>query len=278
MIRRPILLLLPLFLASCASDDGILSMPPPPSSALTAATIRTDSDVRFSALLSGRGAGIDIFSRYSPAGPSVWGENYTRRLDFSGVAWDDRRTLTLVSPSHVVMAAHYERPVGSKAVFHDRKGKPHVRTVTAIARVQGMDLSVGLLDAPVPVRYYRVLPPSTGYAQALPGCLVVVTDQHRRAFVHEVRSVTGHVIGYRNPDASRGIVLLTKSLVAGDSGNPAFLLVGGELVLVGTHTTGGPGAGPFFGSPSVQAGVNAAMAKLGGGHQLSVVPLAGGAD
>lgn len=251
-------------------------MPPAPSSALSAQAIRADSDARFAALLEGRGAATEVFTQYSATAPSRWGENFTRRLDLTGIAWDDRRTLTLVSPVHVVMAAHFERPVGSKAVFHDRKGRPHVRTVEAIERVSGMDVSVGRLDAPAPVRFYRVPPPSSGYDRSLPGCLVVVTDQQRRAFVHEIRAVFGNGVGYRHPDASRGIVLLTKNLVAGDSGNPAFLLVGGELVLIGTHTTGGPGAGPFYGSPAVQAGVNAAMGKLGGGHRLSVVPLAGG--
>ncbi|MDG1671900.1 MAG: hypothetical protein P8H96_13615, partial [Akkermansiaceae bacterium] len=42
-----------------------------------------------------------------------------------------------------------------------------------------------------------------------------------------------------------------KKLIKGDSGNPSFLIDGQELVLVETHTSGGPGAGPFYGSAIV---------------------------
>ncbi len=261
---------------ACSAGDGVPKMPPAPSSALPPAAIRADSDMRFTVLLGGAGAASPIFSRYSPGGPAQLAANFTRRMDFTGVAWDERQTLTLVSPIHAVMAAHFTRPVGARVVFHDRKGQPHARTITAIERVPGVDVAVARLDSPVPVAFYRMLPPSASYAGPLTGCLVVVTDQKRMAFIHEIGGIHERSVSFRHPSPDRGITLLTKNLISGDSGSPAFLLVGGELVLIETHTTGGPGAGPFYGSPAVFSGVNEAMRKLGGGHQLSLAPVTGG--
>ena len=278
ILRTLPLLAIAAFFAGCSSD--VPSMPPAPSSALSVAAIRADSDQRFSVLLAGA-TGNDIFATYATYAtdrPSPWGGNFTRRMNFTGVAWDESRTATLVSPEHVVMAAHYQRPVGTALVFHDRRGRPQRRVLAAVESLAGIaDVAVGRLDAPLPdsVRPYRLLPPSDGYG-ALAGCLAVVSDQHRKAFVHEIAMVSGNGLAFRPPATSRVSPHLTKNLVGGDSGNPSFLLVGGELVLIETHSTGGSGAGPFLSAPPVFAAINGAMSKLGGGHQLRSVPLAGG--
>lgn len=260
--------------AGCSSD--VPPMPPAPSSALSVSAIRSDSDKRFAVLLGGA-TGNDIFAIYATDRPSPWGRNFTRRMNFTGVAWDDPCTATLVSPEHVVMAAHFQRPVGATLVFHDRRGRPQRRVLAAVESLAGIaDVAVGRLDAPLPdsVRPYRLLPPSGNYG-ALAGCLAVVSDQHRKAFIHEISQVSGNGLSFRHPAASRISPHLTKNLVTGDSGNPSFLLVGGELVLIETHTFGGPGAGPFLSAPQVFSAINGAMTKLGGGHQLRTVPLAG---
>jgi hypothetical protein len=262
-------------LTACSTE--VPPMPPAPTAALSVAAIRSDSDQRFSVLLDGA-TGNDIFATYATDRPSPRGGNFTRRMNFTGVAWDDARSATLVSPEHVVMAAHYARAVGTPLVFHDRRGRPQRRVVAAVVSLAGLaDVTVGRLDSPLPdsVRPYRLLPPSAGYS-GLEGCLAVVTDQRRKAFIHEIGTVSGNGIHFRLPAASRVPAHLTKRLVSGDSGNPSFLLVGGELVLIETHTAGGPGAGPFLSAPPVFAAINGAMSKLGGGQQLRTVPLAGG--
>jgi hypothetical protein len=95
---------------------------------------------------------------------------------------------------------------------------------------------------------------------ATPGTPVIVSDQTKTLSVHQVEAVTGGMIrlGYipgLNP-------IYQRNLIVGDSGNPSFLLKNGELVLLETHTTGGPGAGPFYGDPAVQAAIRRAMAEL----------------
>ena len=62
-------------------------------------------------------------------------------------------------------------------------------------------------------------------------------------------------------------------LIVGDSGNPSFLLLNGEPVLVEMHTVGGFGAGPFLSDPGNFAAINRMMRELGGGEQLDVVQM-----
>jgi hypothetical protein len=266
----------PLFFAALLSSCGpeIPRMPDAPASALGLADLRADSDQRLTVLTAGA-TDNSIFANYSTDRPSTWGRNFTRRFDFTGVAWDDMRTATAVSPLHVIMAGHFQRQVGSALVFHDRSGRPQRRSLVAVESLQGVaDVAVGKLDAPLPasVRPYRLLPPGDGDG-ALTGCLAVVTDQHRRVFLHEIFSVSGSGMSFRHAEPERVPPLLRKQLAKGDSGNPSFLLIGGELVLVETHTWGGPGAGAFLSSPPVFAAINAAMLKLGGGHTLATVPI-----
>lgn len=64
-----------------------------------------------------------------------------------------------------------------------------------------------------------------------------------------------------------------KDIVSGDSGNPAFLVVGGEPVLLGTLTYGGSGSITTIHDQITE--VNAAMTALGGGYQLTQANLTG---
>jgi len=72
---------------------------------------------------------------------------------------------------------------------------------------------------------------------------VIVSDQTKPLLVHQIEAVFNGVVhlGFipgLNP-------VYRRNLVVGDSGHPSFLLRDGELVLLETHSTGGPGAGPY---------------------------------
>jgi hypothetical protein len=58
----------------------------------------------------------------------------------------------------------------------------------------------------------------------------------------------------------------------GDSGNPSFILVRGEPVLIHTLTWATTG-GPFLSDPENYNKINQFMSALGGGHQLTPVYL-----
>jgi hypothetical protein len=200
-----------------------------------------------------------LFRYYQPKAGSKWLNNWAGKLDLTGVSWNDARTATLVSPSHVVMAAHFIRPSDVPVMFHDKKGNPYERYISAVKVLTTGDIAVARLNLPLPpeVKVYRF----ADAADATVGTPVIVSDQTMTLSVHRIEAVAGGVIrlGY-HPDLAP---VYQRNLIVGDSGNPSFLYKNGDLVLLETHTTGGPGAGPFYGDPAVQASIRAAMVELG---------------
>jgi hypothetical protein len=200
-----------------------------------------------------------LFSSYQPKGQSEWKGNWASDLNLTGVSWNDSRTATLIAPKYVVMAAHYTRPPSVPVMFHDKKGKPYERFIAKTRSLNSVgDIAVAQLNMPLPpeVKTYRFAKAS----DASTGRPVIVSDQTNTLSVHQIAGISGNAVqlGYipgLNPAYGR-------NLVVGDSGNPSFLLVNGELVLLETHSTGGPGAGPFYGSPQVQAAIQSAIAEM----------------
>lgn len=200
-----------------------------------------------------------LFVYYQPKTASKWENNWTSKLDLTGVSWNDSRTATLIAPSYVVMAAHYARPSSVPVMFHDKRGKPYERFIIATKMLTEVgDIAVARLHLPLPpeVKPYRF----AKLSQATVGRPVIVSDQTNTLSVHRIEAVAGGMIrfGYipgLNP-------IYQRNLIVGDSGNPSFLLENSELVLLETHTTGGPGAGPFYGDPAVQAAIRRAMLEL----------------
>jgi len=211
-----------------------------------------------------------IFKKYDALGDSEMNTTWTRKFDASGISFNVTQTCTLVTRQHVVMAAHYKRKVPSSVVFHDRKGKRLERVLVAARNVHG-DCAVGLLNEPVPAGYrvYPLLAPSEGLAERLKGEFVLVTDQKKRLFVHEVVGVSGDRISLRY-DAKKKLGY-GKILVSGDSGNPSFIMVNGEPALIETHHTGGAGAGPFYGSATLIKKLKEQISALGGSGSVRVV-------
>ena len=230
-------------------------------------------DLRLDDLARNEAGSNGLFSSYLATGPVRWNQGWPWQLDLSGVAWDNSVTATAIHPRIVVMAAHYLRPAGTPVVFHDRNGRAHPRRIQQVALLKDhglpCDVAVGLLDQALP-RQIRIYPlPHPGKDPA--GRLALVTDQSRSLWFHRVARAeqNGLVLAHDPtlPASSR------KSLVAGDSGNPSFLLSRGELVLIETHTFGGPGMGPWYGSAEVQAALRKAIAALDPSAGFRLTPI-----
>lgn len=200
-----------------------------------------------------------LFSLYNHHGTSIRSGNWTSRFDLTGVSWNDPRTATAISRRHVVMAAHFIRPSDVPLVFQDASGHKHSRHLTrVIPLTQVGDIAIGRLDEPLPagVSHYRLAGPQ----DAIPMRLALVTDQKMILSLHRIGRVgAGRVVLGYDPTIDK---TYWRNLVAGDSGNPAFVIDGGNLRLLTTFTTGGPGTGPFYGEPAIAQAVEAAMAAM----------------
>lgn len=193
-------------------------------------------------------------------------EGWARNFDMSGISFDQRQTATLVTRRHVVMAKHYQRRPGSKVIFHSRTGKRLERILTQVRPVFG-DIAVGLLNLDVPSDYkvYPLPVPKEDFSH-LVGRTAAITDQNRRIFFHKVAIVNTFYMSFRHEEPKR--YGWGKRLIGGDSGNPSFLIASGDLVLVETHSSGGGGAGPFYGSPKIHGIIQSAIDELASGYKL----------
>ena len=269
-----------LALASCQSNHNQVSLGSPATTALKTQELATDGDTRLKTLAAQLPLEANaIFTNYRPKGPAQWANGWPRRIDLTGVSWSQKQAGTAITPRHIVLAAHYPIKKGKILTFHDRSGKAHTRTIQRrISLRKGenesrADITVALLDRPLPpeIKSYRLLPPRSDYGHTLPGCPALVTEQQRRLFIHQVSRQAGRIIAFKkNPNYPEK---LYKGLIKGDSGNPSFLLVGGEPVLIETHTGGGGGAGPFYSEPKVFAALEAAVAELDPSYRIKTVPL-----
>ncbi len=197
-----------------------------------------------------------LFEKYDPQGFAKRKSNWTAPFNLTGVSWNDSRTCTLITRQHVVMAAHYTRPSDVPVIFHDRKGRNHERFIVGVKSLAPQyDVAIGKLDQPLPdlVKYYE-FPPIRDVAH---GVDVLVTDQTKQVSIHQVSAKQGAMIQFSyHPTLPES---LRRNLVTGDSGNPTFVISGGDLKLVETHTYGGPGTGPDYSQPQLQKAIHAAI-------------------
>lgn len=190
-------------------------------------------------------------------------------IDFTGCSpWNSvdtyHRAGTLVSPRHFIHAAHYAIPAGATIRFVAADGAVVTRTVVGSAAVSGTDIQVGTLDSDVPatIKWYKVLPANwTSFTPnvqlGIPGLML---DQEEKVLTCSLKN-GGSGITYGPLTALEAP--WTETLIVGDSGNPAFLVPGGELVLVTTHLH--PAGGPDISQHIPQ--INAIMAA--GGYSLT---------
>ena len=107
------------------------------------------------------------------------------------------------------------------------------------------DLTIYTLDSDVPagINFCKVMP-SNAFSYISQGnlnytCIPALRlDQEEKGLIGDLANVST----FSYPvDADR--LIFSESLIVGDSGNPAFLVVNGELVLVTVWTYGGGGSG-----------------------------------
>lgn len=242
------LICIPLWLSACGPGSG--------PSVTTAGLDPATDGLGFLPKSAEKGT---LFRYYQPRAGSAWRNNWTSAFDLTGVSWNDPAAATLVAPQYVLMAAHFIRNPHSPIMFHDKRGNPVERYVTAVRSLPGCDVAVGKLNLPVPpgIKRYRF----ANVADAAIGRPVIITDQTKTLNVHRIEAISGASIrfGYipgLNP-------VYQRNLISGDSGHPSFIVKNGDLFLLETHNTGGPGAGPFYGDPQLQTAIRATIAAMG---------------
>lgn len=219
---------------------------------------------------------LPLFSTMDHATP-----NYVRNtnlwasaLDWTGVnVWDStggNKHATLISPRHVLMATHWPVAQGASIRFIDTSNNIITRTVTAVVGA-GTDISIGLLNADVPVgiKFYKILPSTwPTKLKRLQGFPLISSDQEKKALLTNLSSMSQTAGSYVTWPGTPAVAW-GETLIGGDSGSPMFAVVSGELVLMSAahYST----SGPF--TTANMSNINSAMTALGGGYQLTEIDL-----
>lgn len=213
--------------------------------------------------------------------PNCWAQNIE---DITAISpWNSRqgrhRAGTLISPRHIIYAAHYPLYNNDKVRFVDKNNNIVERTIIAhqkhplyLGSAGGYqhDLHVALLDSDVPseIKFAKVLPDNwfdyLGDIYRIPAlCL----DFEEKALVNDFyNGINAQWLRHTvptNPQRNR----YYESKITGDSGNPAFIILNSELIITNVWTWGGAGGGTsIFFEKEV---INQIMKDLGGGYQLT---------
>lgn len=211
-------------------------------------------------------------------------------LDLTSISpWNstenNTRAGTLISRRHILFAAHYQINNGATIRFVDNNNNVITRTMINKLTHPSYtpyypDITIGVLDSDVPnsISFAKILP--TNWANYLPNLSVpyrvpaLVLDQEEKALISEL-SILNTTAGFNSPDTNSARYAFFENLIGGDSGNPAFLIINGELVIITVWTYGSAGVGTSI--IYHKDAINTMMASLspGLGYSLTEVSLSG---
>ena len=184
-------------------------------------------------------------------------------VDFTSISpWNSsggaNKAGVMVTPRHLLNAAHYPFGVGAIVRFVTSDNTIVERTVVArqfspnhiATSIQQPDFIVYTLDSDVPagISFSKVLPSNFSNYISVDNFIdtripAVGLDAQEKGTIRDTYS--NSQIRFQKPsDADR--LLLYEGIDAGDSGNPVFYILNGELVLLTVWTTGGGGAGSLI--------------------------------
>lgn len=203
---------------------------------------------------------------------------WLKGIDFSCVSpWNSAsgrlRAGTAISKRHIIYASHFQIPKGARILFTDENGGVCPCRLVDSRTVLKSDIQIGLLDAELTpnIRPAMVLPED--YGKWLPNRSkwpVVTFTQHEEAVLSEL--LCSRIKG--RPDLTicnhetdtENWKPFSRKIVVGDSGNPAFMLIGKQPVLLYCLLGGGHGFGDMI--HKYRKEIQAAMDELCPGYKL----------
>ena len=204
-----------------------------------------------------------LYSNYSLAGvidglvvnTNSWAYDIDLTCSSPWNGWHNRfEAGVMLTKRHALFARHYLFQFGPgdrKLYFRTRDGGCYQATVVSTNASQQTDLVVVLLDQDVPdvVSVAKILP--ADYRQYISngkGLPILTFDQQEKALVHDIAQISsdGKNLVAAYPVKSDRYAQ-TEAIVSGDSGNPRFLILDNDPVLVSTITgpPNAPASGPF---------------------------------
>ena len=188
-----------------------------------------------------------LWEKPFPANEKFW----LKDVDFSCASpWSDEagsvRAGTLISKRHIIFAKHFPLWKGCRVLFVDQQGEVCPCRIAATKAFEKCDIMIAALDYEVTPNIHpaKILPENyADYIGDGKGLPIVTFNQSEKTFLSECSGITSDSIIHFVPTNPTWKALSGK-IVVGDSGNPAFLLIGNEPILLYCLLSGGVGHGP----------------------------------
>ncbi|KAH3720315.1 uncharacterized protein LOC127856434 [Dreissena polymorpha] len=190
----------------------------------------------------------------------------------------------LISPRHAIWVRHFDMPVNTTLRFVDRHNNVVDRSIIRTQAIPangsflyGYDVVVGELDSNVPstISFAKVMPRNlTDIRPISPTYLPAMdTDFEEKALVADMSYEGNNMVQLTTPSPSSIRNLFYEPKIGGDSGNPVFLVINHQLVLMFMFTFGDSGSGT-----SITAhfdDINNILSHWGSAYRLAEVDLSG---
>jgi hypothetical protein len=203
-------------------------------------------------------------------GCNVWQSGYGDGLS---------RAQTAITPRHIIGAAHYGVPItiGGTQRFVAADGTIVDRTVTHTYSVPSTDIQISLLSSDLPntITPLSVLPNDIRdyISQIQHGVPCIIRNQFREIRIFDLNRTDSVGVSFSSTTMRDGRLDWQRTLVAGDSGGPAMILINGQLALVTTWTSSISGPQYFNRDWSSIITTLDALAGINTGYTPSVINL-----
>lgn len=222
------------------------------------------------------GSDQNIYGDYGIRNINVWTED----IDLTGIAfWNSRannvhRGGVLISPRHILMVKHlnYHLQPGDTVRYITNSNTVVERTVQAISDFSSHDKVVGLLNSDVPntVKFYKIMPSDwQDYLSVFDNSEVPIIHVNKSRKIFQRYRISGFSDYYSLAHKTANIK--SAEIISGDSGQPFFHIINGELVLLSVNTSSSTSPG----ISDVISEINSRMTSLGGGYTLTTIDLSG---
>ena len=215
-----------------------------------------------------------LWEKPFPANDKFW----LKDVDFSCASpWNSaggaQRAGTLISKRHIAFAKHFPLWKDVRIVFVGKDGAICPCYVERTKGIEKSDIMIGLLNAEVTPNIHpaKILPPDyEKYLGDGEGFPVVTFNQKEQLFLTELDLMKTMAYPLRqaashNPKKENWR-RFREPIVGGDSGNPAFLLIGDSPILLYCLKSGGCGSGHAY--HLFRSEIQAAMDELCPGYKL----------
>lgn len=221
------------------------------------------------------------------------GQFWARNVDLSCASmWNDaehdmwggacqkwHKAGTAISRRHIICAYHYGMPIGTCIYFQGGTSGLVCRQIAGNRSI-GNDILISVLDEELPedIIPAKLLPSDYyEYIRTGKGLPVATLNQEEKLVVADLSGLSSYESRTHLTSATMPSDFLRQSyyesVISGDSGNPRFLAVGEEVVLLQTMWMGGAGAGCFV--SHFMREIQQAMDVLAPGYSLTILDTSG---